>query len=314
MGWIGALFKVAGTVVKSEIGQEVGKTIIKKINGAVATTQTTTGTTSSTTSTTTVSSSTTTAPTSIQENRSTIKTKKNPLQGLHNYVKDNLRSVEKITTDLKTETEMLIAQKYEFEHQKLSHGEKKKLKKINEEIEENLCYLYLIKDYFITLSKSICGMSLKKEELCLIIKFTPFFDGVPVFEVDYNYDDINFEGITSEILSNFELDEYIFRYENKIDNCIIPDFLNAIENYKNSFKKSEFTTAEVDKETKVEKQVIEPVSNEIECSICHTKIKQSVKFCPECGNKIEQKQAYCSNCGEKLLPNSKFCSCCGQKI
>ena len=45
-----------------------------------------------------------------------------------------------------------------------------------------------MRDFFTALAKNASGLILKNEELMLVIKFAPYFDGVPVLDIDDDED------------------------------------------------------------------------------------------------------------------------------
>ncbi|MBR2152918.1 MAG: SPFH domain-containing protein [Clostridia bacterium] len=53
-----------------------------------------------------------------------------------------------------------------------------------------------------------------------------------------------------------------------------------------------------------------------ECPSCHSKIGESLKFCPHCGaNTHEEKnELKCSDCGTIIAPGTKFCPGCGKPL
>jgi len=181
-------------------------------------------------------------------------------------------------------------------------------KKVKEKANKNLEYLYLIRDFFTALAKNASGLILKNEELMLVTKFAPYFDGVPVLDVDDDEDSDDsvlgaFKEVGQELReafisskkgsNHFDFDEYLYRYSEKIEEYIMPDIVSAIENFNNAMAAQD-TPAAPAVETSVASAPVAsaPVvaTEEIECPNCHTKLAANAKFCPECGNKMEAKK------------------------
>lgn len=249
-----------------------------------------------------------------------------------NYIKNNMVRVCKLLSDLQTETRVLIEQVSESKGAKLSFKEKGNIRKVKEKLNQNLEYLYLARDFFTALSKNASGVVLKNEELMLVTKFAPYFDGVPVLDIDDDEDsDDSLLGAFKEVgqelkeafisskksSTYFSFEDYLSRYEEKIGDCIMPDIDSAIETFKNAMAAQEVVVAQPVANTVMTPPPI-PTSNasdKIECPNCGTMLDANAKFCLECGSKIEiKKPAFCSECGEALAPGAKFCSGCGYKV
>ncbi len=262
------------------------------------------------------------------EDELTKKQNREQTSGYCKYIKTNLVRISKMIAELVNETKTLIEQIQANKGVKLSFREKGDFRKTKEKANKNLEYLYLVRDFFTALSKNASGLILKNEELMLVTKFAPYFDGVPVLDVDDDEDsddsvlgafkevgqELKEAFISSKKGSNyFDFDEYLYRYAEKIEEYIMPDIDSAIESF-NSAMVAQETTATPVAETPVA-VASAATSEEIECSNCHTKLAANAKFCPECGNKVEAKKpAFCTECGEPINPGSKFCSSCGTKI
>jgi membrane protease subunit (stomatin/prohibitin family) len=54
-----------------------------------------------------------------------------------------------------------------------------------------------------------------------------------------------------------------------------------------------------------------PAPTTVECSNCHSQVRQGAKFCDSCGNKM---QAQCANCQGELRPGARFCDSCGTPV
>lgn len=273
------------------------------------------------------------------EGELTKKQNREQTSGYCNYIKSNLVRVCKQIADLETETKALIGEVTALKGVKLSFKEKGAFRKTKEKAETNLKYLYLARDFFTALAKNASGLILSNEELNLVIKFAPFFDGVPVLDI---YDDEDsddsvlgaFKEVGQELKEafisskkdskKFDFDEYLYRYDEKLDEFIFPDIAGAIENFKNTMAAQEAAAAPAAVAAPATAAVATPVtpaavapiaSEEIECPNCHTKLNANSKFCLECGTKIEiKKPAFCIECGEPLAPGAKFCASCGTKV
>lgn len=262
------------------------------------------------------------------EDELTKKQNREQTSGYCKYIKTNLVRISKMIADLEKETKTLIEQIQANKGVKLSFREKGDFRKTKEKANKNLEYLYLVRDFFTVLAKNASGLILKNEELMLVTKFAPYFDGVPVLDVDDDEDSDDsvlgaFKEVGQELKeafisskkgsNHFDFDEYLYRYSEKIEEYIMPDIDSAIESF-NSVMAAQEATATPVAETPV--AVASAASSEkIECPNCHTKLAANAKFCPECGNKVgAKKPAFCTECGEPINPGSKFCSSCGTKI
>ena len=262
------------------------------------------------------------------EDELTKKQNREQTSGYCKYIKTNLVRISKMIADLENETKTLIEQIQANKGVKLSFREKGDFRKTKEKANKNLEYLYLVRDFFTALAKNASGLILKNEELMLVTKFAPYFDGVPVLDVDDDEDSDDsvlgaFKEVGQELKeafisskkgsNHFDFDEYLYRYSEKIEEYIMPDIDSAIESF-NSVMAAQDATATPVAETPVA-VASAASSEEIECPNCHTKLAANAKFCPECGNKVEAKKpAFCTECGEPINPGSKFCSSCGTKI
>lgn len=249
-----------------------------------------------------------------------------------NYIKNNMVRVCKLISDLQTETRALIEQVSESKGVKLSFKEKGNIRKVKEKLNKNFEYLYLTRDFFTALAKNSSGLVLKNEELMLVTKFAPFFDGVPVLDIDDDEDSDDsvlgaFKEVGQELKeafisskkssTYFSFEDYLSRYEEKIDDYVMPDIDSAIESFKNSMAAQEVVVSQPTVNTVMTPPPIptNEASDKIECPNCGTMLDENAKFCLECGNKIEiKKPAFCSECGGVLAPGAKFCSGCGNKV
>ena len=242
------------------------------------------------------------------------------------YIKTNLARVSKMIAELECETKALIEQLQDKKGVKLSFKDKANFRKTKEKIIQNLGYLYLIRDFFTTLAKNASGLVLKNEELMLVTKFSPYFDGVPVLSIDDENRDASLLGEFKEVAqemksmfisskkgsNHFEFAEYLHRYSEKIEEFIMPDIDSAIENFNSALAAQENIGAVA---VESPAAVTAASSKKIECPNCHAKLAADAKFCPECGKKIEiKKSAFCPECGTPISPDSKFCSSCGTRI
>ena len=271
------------------------------------------------------------------ESELTKKQNREQTSGYCNYIKSNLVRICKQIADLENETKALIGEVSALKGVKLSFKEKGALRKTKEKTESNLKYLYLARDFFTALAKNASGLILSNEELDLVIKFAPFFDGVPVLDI-YEDDDSDdsvlgaFKEVGQELKEafisskkgskKFDFDEYLYRYDEKIDDFVMPDVNSAIENFKSTMATQEAPVAPANPAVapSAAPAVAAPVATnttteEIECPNCGTKLGANSKFCLECGCKIEiKKSAFCIECGEALAPGAKFCASCGTKV
>lgn len=247
-----------------------------------------------------------------------------------NYIKNNIDRICSITEKLELETNTSINEMNSAVGAKLSLRERGTLKKSKEKIILNLQYLYLIRDFFNCLSKNASGILLTTDELILVVKFAPYFDGVPVLEMDEDEDDdALLKGLMKEYgrefkevfgsikkkWSYFLFEEYLERYDERIESYIMPDIKNSIDSFLKVMSPQE-TKVISPPVLNVKEVVVEQTSNEyIECPNCHSKIRLDSKFCFACGNKVEMdRPKFCSMCGTPMIPGGKFCSGCGNKM
>src|SRR5690606_2592062 len=90
---------------------------------------------------------------------------------------------------LKIDVEDALNRIEKIEKSKLSYKEKGQLKKDKNECQTKLEYLYLTKDYLSNLVKYATGIALNQEQVSLIVKIAPYFDGVHVLDIEYGYED-----------------------------------------------------------------------------------------------------------------------------
>lgn len=247
-----------------------------------------------------------------------------------NYIKNNITRICKMVVELEDETKTMIDEIVTTKNAKLFFIEKGTIRKTKEKAFKNLQYLYLTRDFFAALSKNASGVILVNEELMLVTKFAPFFDGVPVLDINDRDNSLmgEFKEMQRELMeafisskknsNHFEFAEYMSRYKEKIEEYMMPDIDSAIESFNNAMAMQEPTAASALAAPPVMSAptaVMQTSSEEIECPNCHMKIKVGSKFCLECGNKIEiRKPAFCSECGAPIAPGAKFCSGCGSGI
>ena len=240
------------------------------------------------------------------------------------YINNNITRIRKLMAELSSETQLLITKLSSMKRFRLFPKSKNKIRDTQGKVITNLMYLYLSRDFFNILSKSVSGVMLSNKELLLVIKFAPYFDGTPVlYLTDENNDDSllgAFKEIGQELKSSFittersstgfHFEEYLYRYKEQFENYIIPDIDSAIENFENAMStKGKYFSSFKSSITDIFS------ANEIECSNCHTKVKTNSKFCPECGNKMEiKKTLLCKKCSKPINLGAKFCANCGSKI
>ena len=241
-----------------------------------------------------------------------------------NYINANMDRISKMIVELEIDTKELIDRIRAKKGAKLSFKEKGDIRKAKAKASRNLEYLYLIRDFFTTLAKNRSGFLLKNEELILVARFAPYFDGVPVLRIEEDGDisvletfkEISQEPaevfISSKALKSFCFEDYLYRYEEIIEEYIMPDINSAVQRFNRAMSEQERPAATVEGTPLV---APESLTENVRCSNCHTKLDVNAKFCPECGYKIEEKKpAFCTECGAPITPASKFCSSCGAKI
>lgn len=268
------------------------------------------------------------------EDELTKKQNREQTSGYCNYIKNNMTRVCGLITELESETRTLIDKVNASKGLKLSFKEKGEYRKIKEKTEKNLTYMYLARDFFTALAKNASGLILKNEELMLVIKFAPYFDGVPVLDIDDDEDSDDsvlgaFREVGQELKEafisskkdskHFDFDEYMYRYEEKLEDYIIPDINGAIESFKSAMSAQEpATTATATVTTASVTNVMasdDAPTEQIACPNCGTMLSANSKFCLECGSKIEiKKPSFCTECGEPITEGSKFCAGCGRKL
>lgn len=241
-----------------------------------------------------------------------------------NYINANMDRIRKMIVELEIGTKELIDQIRTKKSTKLSFKEKGDIRKAKAKASRNLEYLYLIRDFFTALAKNRSGFLLKNEELVLVARFAPYFDGVPVLNIEDDDDisvletfkQIDQEAtkvfISSKSLKSFCFEDYLDRYSETIEEYTMPDVDSAVQRFNSSMATQEKQTTVNDKAPLV---VPESSVENITCSNCHTKLAVTAKFCPECGHKIEEKKpTFCTECGAQITLSSKFCSNCGARI
>ena len=172
------------------------------------------------------------------------------------YIKSNFDRVCQLLSDLKNGTQELINQISSKKGVKLSFREKGDLRKTKEKANKNLQYLYLSRDFFIALSKNASGIALQSEELTLVTKFAPYFDGVPVLDVEDESDESvlgAFKEVGRELRSafvstpkaskHFDFEDYMCRYEEQLDEFVMPDIDSSIASFRNVTSAQETPTA-----------------------------------------------------------------------
>lgn len=233
------------------------------------------------------------------EDELTKKQNREQTSGYCNYIKNNMARICGLIAELESETRTLVDKVNASKGLKLSFKEKGEYRKTKEKAEKSLTYMYLARDFFTALAKNASGLILKNEELMLVIKFAPYFDGVPVLDIDDEEDSDDsvlgaFKEVGQELKEafisskkdskHFDFDEYMYRYEEKLEEYIIPDINGAIESFKSAMAAQEPTA------TATAAPVIAPTeasTEQIACSNCGTMLSANSKFCPECGNKMQ---------------------------
>ncbi len=162
------------------------------------------------------------------------------------YIKSNFARVSKLLSDLKNDTQELVSQISAKKGVKMSFREKGDLRKVKDKANKNLQYLYLSRDFFTALAKNASGILLQSEELTLVTKFAPYFDGVPVLDVEDDADESvlgAFKEVGRELRSafisspkaskHFDFEDYMCRYEEQLDEFVMPDIDSAIASFRN---------------------------------------------------------------------------------
>lgn len=264
------------------------------------------------------------------ENELTKKQNREQTSGYCKYIKTNMARICKTISDLESETRDQINQISATQGVKLSFKEKGNFRKLKEKTYTNLQYLYLIRDFFTVLSKNASGLILQNEELMLVTKFAPFFDGVPVLDMSDDDDsDDSLLGAFKEVgqefkevfvsskknPNHFDFDEYLSRYEEKLEDYVLPDIEGAMESFKAAMAAQDVQAAPATTAAAVPATASADATDKIACPNCGTMLSANSKFCPECGSKIEiKKPSFCTQCGEALVPGAKFCPSCGAKV
>ena len=241
------------------------------------------------------------------------------------YIKNNIYRIRKELTDLQNNTKILVEEIASRKNTKIPFKERGEFKKTKEQASKNLQYLYLSKDFFTILSKNASGIELRSEELMLITKFAPYFDGTPVIEVSDEESDDSLFGDLKEVgrdlmsifvspkkdTSHFDFHEYLYRYREKIEDFVIPDVDNAVESFITTTSAQEASSPSIPEMALKNSDSID----KIDCPNCRAQFSANSKFCPECGSKIETRNSlFCSHCGQSIKLDAKFCSNCGSKI
>ena len=162
------------------------------------------------------------------------------------YIKSNFARVSKLLSDLKNDTQELVSQISAKKGVKMSFREKGDLRKVKDKANKNLQYLYLSRDFFTALAKNASGILLQSEELTLVTKFAPYFDGVPVLDVEDDAEESvlgAFKEVGRELRSafiaspkaskHFDFEDYMCRYEEQLDDFVMPDIDSAIASFRN---------------------------------------------------------------------------------
>jgi len=162
------------------------------------------------------------------------------------YIKSNFARVCQLLSDLKGDTQALVSEISAKKGVKMSFREKGDFRKTKEKANKNLQYLYLSRDFFVALSKNASGIALQSEELTLVTKFAPYFDGVPVLDVEDDSDEsvlAAFKEVGRELRSafistpkaskHFDFEDYMCRYEEQLDVFAMPDIDSAIASFRN---------------------------------------------------------------------------------
>lgn len=249
------------------------------------------------------------------------------LEGVLKFAKDHFEAISDTILSLKSEIEVRLEKISLVKNDKLSFKEKGQLKKDKNETERKLEYLYLSKDYIQFLTKYANGIWLDEEQSNLVFKFSRFFDGVNVIDLEEQFgddeddEDDSVMGAFKEVATEFK--EVFYKSKKKIKKFSFIEYLEKY--YSEEVSALKIPKIDIVIESFRKLHVIGTLnssnSNEInktpklnECSNCHASVSVDSKFCPECGNKIESVQNFCKECGSQIEKGSKFCSKCGTKV
>ena len=227
------------------------------------------------------------------------------------YAKSNSETYLSVIEKLFEETNALIAESDEMRKQKLKFSERRELSSKDAQVQENLKYLYLSKEYLSLLDKALNGVSLSDVQTVFVVRFSPFFDGRKVLNESYEEEKNGnsfldaFKGTRKERLAReFDFDTVLEVYSKDIRARKVPDFEDVVKR----FAKVEGSPAQTEPESA---QAPREEKGEI-CPNCGGSVPSGSKFCPSCGAPIVHDR-FCSQCGAKLAPGAKFCSSCGAK-
>lgn len=242
----------------------------------------------------------------------------------------NFEKISQKISNLCDDTSNLINRKEDLSGRKLSRDEKRELSDVENQVYDNLRYLYLTRDYFTYLTRLVSGATLTDEQLALIVKLNPYFDGVPVLDIEENEDsedeDDSLFGAFKEIGMDFKemfvsskkvvgpfmLGEYVDdKYCDEIEENKIPDVETSLDSFSRAIERH---SGEVFKKEEI-KEESKPQEATITCPNCKAVLPADAKFCRQCGTKIEPpKPTFCMECGAQLNPGAKFCTKCGAKV
>ncbi len=248
------------------------------------------------------------------------------IQACLKYTQNNYEDICLTVNSFYSEASELLNLYKSSKTKRLSKEERRKYPDLEDDAYEKLQYLYLIKDYFMFLTRFANGITLKSEQMLLIVKFNAFFDGAKVLSLEDDADEDDsllgeFKEMGREFkemfisskkkLSKFSLRDYVNdQYGDEIEEGKIPNISSTVSAFGKTIKKDNLT------QKQIEVEIVSKASAEtIECQNCHSSLPNTAKFCPNCGTKIEVKgPAFCMNCGSLIKPGAKFCSKCGAKI
>lgn len=247
----------------------------------------------------------------------------NVLESILKFAKAQFEIISDTMLSLKSEIENSLEKISIEKNNKLSFKERGQLKKEKNDAERKLEYLYLSKDYLLFLTKYANGVSLDEEQSNLILKFSRFFDGVKVIDLEEQYgddeDDDSVMGAFKEVaaefkeafykskkkIQKFSFIEYLEKYySEEVSDLKVPKIDFVIDSFRNSCTLNTKSDTDVNKVLKFN-----------ECSNCNAQVLVDSKFCNECGSKIESiSSTFCNECGSQMEKGSKFCSKCGTKV
>lgn len=210
--------------------------------------------------------------------------------GYSSYIYTNIAKIAGVLSDLQSEAEEIIRIVRSLENRRLARKEKQAYEELIEKAFNDLAYLYLSRDFFMTLSRGVLGIALTRGEQRFVELFVPQIEALPVAELgEYNsvsnkmygrfmVSDIIFFGKDRLI---GECGQYVEKYRELIYSYNLPDIDGAIQTFVNAVTATSSPDVESAQETP---KADTPDSSY--CTKCGSIIPLKAKFCPNCGAKI----------------------------